>query len=107
MAGRTMYITTQVDEDTWRGIIDASNLWGDSISMAAYKLLQRGMVSLDTELGSKTPDHVKMSRISQALNTQMSTKQRATENYRLAKELGNEKVVEEIEKIAAKLGIEL
>ena len=107
MAGRTKYITTQVDEDTWCGVIDASNLWGDSISMAAYKLLQRGMISLDTELGSKTPDHVKLSRIGQELDTQMTTKQRTVERYRQAQELGNEKASEEIEKIAAKLGIEL
>lgn len=107
MTARTKYITTQVDEDTWRGVIDASNLWGDSISMATYKLLQRGMVSLDSELGSKTPAHVKMSRISQSLNTKMSTKQRVAESYRLAKELNDEQTLEEIEDIAKELKIEL
>jgi hypothetical protein len=104
---RNKYVTTQVEEETFRGIIDAANLWGDSISMAAFKLIQRGLMSLDTELGSKTPLHIKVNRISQTLSNKMSTKQKITESYRLAKELNDDGVVKEIEGIAAELEIKL
>jgi len=104
---RNKYVTTQVEEDTFRGIIDAANLWGDSISMATFKLVQRGLMSLDSELGSKTPLHIRVNRINQALSNKMSTKQRIGENYRLAKELGDEEALREIEEIAAELEIKL
>jgi len=107
MSKRNKYISAQVDEDTWQAVIDAGNLWGDSVSMAAYKLLQRGITSLDAELGSKTPAHIKVSRISQSLNTRMNTRQKITESYRLAKEFNDEETVLEIEKLAAELKVEL
>ena len=104
---RNKYVTTQVDEEVWQSIIDAANLWGESISKATYKLVQRGIISLDKDLGSKTPDHIRVSRITQNLNTKMTTKQRVTEGYRLAKELGDVEAAGELEAVAKRLNIEL
>jgi hypothetical protein len=107
MAARSKYITTTVDEETWRGVIDAGNLWGDSISLATYKLIQRGISSLDKELGSKTPVHITLSRIDQDLKTKMSTKQTISNSYRLAQELNDEEAIAKIRDVAERLGIEL
>jgi hypothetical protein len=107
MSKRTKYVTTVVDEDTFQSIIDAGNIWGDSISAAAYKLVQRGIVSLNQELGSKTPVHIQVARINQDLNTVMTTKQRIVESYRLALELGKEKEAQQLQALAKGEGIEL
>lgn len=104
---RNKYVTTQVDEDVWQSIVDAANLWGESISKATYRLVQRGLISLNNELGSKTPDHIQVNRISQDLNTKMSTKQKVVEGYRLANELEDEKAKEELRAVAKRLGIAL
>jgi len=107
MAARSKYITTTVDEETWRGVIDAANLYGDSISLTAYKLIQRGISSLDKELGSTTPAHIKISRIDQTLKTKMSVKQAVASSYRLAQELHDEEAVIQIKEVAEELGIKL
>lgn len=104
---RNKYVTTQVDEDVWQSVVDAANLWGESISKATYRLVQRGLISLDKELDSKTPDHIRVNRISQDLNTKMSTKQKVVEGYRLAGELEDEKAKEELKAVAKHLNITL
>lgn len=107
MSKRIKHISTTVDEDTWNGVMDAGNLWGESIASATFRLVQRGLLSLDKELGSKTPIHIKISRINQTLNTQMTTKQKVTESYRLAKELEDTTAIQEIEQVAKELNIPL
>ena len=104
---RTKYVTTQVEEQTYQSILDAANLWGESMSKATDRLVQRGLIALDAELGSKTPTHIEVMRIHHALTNQMSTKQRLTEGYRLAGELKDTETMEEIKALADELGINL
>ena len=104
---RTKYITTQVTEETWAAIADAANFWGESLSKATDRLVQRGLMSLNTELGSKTPVHIRLARIEEELKLQESREQRVVGSYERAVRLQSFDRVTELQKMAKELNIEL
>lgn len=104
---RTKYITTQVTEETWAAIADAANFWGESLSKATDRLVQRGLMSLNTELGSKTPFYIRLARIEEELKQQESREQRVMNSYDRARKLQNLDGITEIQKIAKEIDLEL
>lgn len=104
---RTKYITTTVTQETWEAVTDAANVWGASISKAADRLLQRGLIALDKELGSKTPAYIRLARIEDELKSQESREQRIVTSYERAVRLQNADRLNEIKSLAKELKIDL
>lgn len=104
---RQKYITTQVSEETWQAVKDIANMWGESISKAADRLVQRGLISIEKELGSKTPAYVKLARIEEELKILESREQRLQGSHERANKLGVYDKVKEIQTLAKEFGIEL
>jgi hypothetical protein len=104
---RKMHISTQVSEETWEAVKDVGNLFGESISKAADRLIQRGLISLDRELGSSTPVYVRLARIEEELRLMESGEQRVANSYQRASKLGVYDKVKEIEGIGKELGIDI
>ena len=103
---RVKYITTQVTEDIWLAITEVANLWGESISKTADRLVQRGLRHLEQEKGSNTPI-VQLARIEEQLKMQESREQRVMSSYNLAIKLGDMELIQEIQDVAKSLGINL
>lgn len=104
---RTKTITMQVSEETWQAVKDIANLWGESVSKASDRLTQRGLVSIEKELGSKTPAYVKLARIEEELKLQESSEERLFNSYNRAIKLGDHDRIKRVQQLAQDLKIEL
>ena len=104
---RQKTITTGVSEETWQAVKDIANLWGESISKATDRLVQRGLISIEKELGSKTPAYVKLARIEEELKILESREQRLLGSHERAAKLGIYDKVKEIQTLAKEFGIEI
>jgi len=103
MAKRAKYIHSQVTEDTYEGIRDAANFQGCSLSVTIDNLVQRGLISLDKELGSNTPLHVQIARLHGELTSHLTTRERIQESLKLATELGDTVRQQKVEQLSEKL----
>jgi hypothetical protein len=107
VAARTKHIHSTVTPQTYEAIMDAANVFSESLSLTVDKLVQRGLESLEEELGSNTPVYIRLARLDRELKRQMSTQDNLRENYALARKLGDEERQKKLETLASSLGIEL
>jgi len=75
--------------------------------MTIDKLVQRGLESFSNDLGSKTPIHIRVMRISRELGARMTTKQALQESYKCAVDFGDEEKIKEIKELAEELSVNL
>jgi len=86
MAYRNRYLSTRLSEADWQNVIDIANVWGETPSTAAMKLIERGIEEIEKEMGSATPLRVRIHRLQETVKQRKNLRQELQDTLNMIRE---------------------
>jgi len=86
MAYRNKYLSTRLPEADWQNVLDLANIWGETPSTAAMKLIQRGVEEIEKEMGSATPLRVRIHRLQERVKQRKNLRQELQDTLNMVRE---------------------
>jgi len=108
MAYRDKYLSIRLPEADWENVRDIGNVWGESLSEAGWRLIQRGVEAVEKEMGSKTPTRVKVHRLKQRVKERANLEKDILDTYQTINEgqpVNKEHLLAELKALADETGV--